>query len=311
MLDNIVVNASPSSLVPPTVKMIEYPVQATTTPARHPYSRDVVIKANISTTVAQGMDNDSVYIIYKLGNEPYGRVNMVREGSSDIWCGRIPFCGYDTVVAFRVVAKDATSNHNTATFPSDESAYSYYSCIRGVDVETSLGGSSSTSSAHPFGAEGDLRSEYVYDKATLEAAGYTHGAISKIQFRIAGGGGTMLNNFTVKMQNVNTTHTTGTKFSTLDLKTVYSGNFTLPAGSGTIATIDFIDTFYYSGNDILMQICYDNGGDASATTLNMLPTAANKGTLYIGLNANYGLNACIYEKYGYFYYKWSNYLLYH
>jgi hypothetical protein len=91
LLDNIVVNASPSSLVPPTVKMIEYPVQSTTGPARHPYSRDVVIKANISTTVAQGMDNDSVYIIYKLGNEPYGRVNMVREGSSDIWCGRIPF----------------------------------------------------------------------------------------------------------------------------------------------------------------------------------------------------------------------------
>ena len=295
LLDNIVVNASPSSLVPPTVKMIEYPVQSTTGPARHPYSRDVVIKANISTTVAQGMDNDSVYIIYKLGNEPYGRVNMVREGSSDIWCGRIPFCGYDTLVSFRVVAKDATSNHNTATFPSDESAYSYYSCIRGVDVETSLGGSSSTSSAHPFGAEGDLRSEYVYDKAILEAAGYTHGAISRIQFRLAGGGGTVLNNFTVKMQNVNTNHTTATKFSTLDLKTVYSGNFTLPAGSGTIATIDFVDTFYYSGNDILMQICYDNGGDASATTLNMLPTAANKGTLYIGLNANYGLNACIYE----------------
>ncbi len=295
LLDNITVNASPSSLVPPSIKMIEYPVQANTVPARHPFSRDVVIKANISTTVAQGLDNDSVYIIYKLGNEPYGRVNMVREGTSDIWCGRIPFCGYDTIVSFRVVAKDATSNHNTATFPSNESSYSYYSCIRGVNVETSLGESTSTSSLHPFGREGDLRSEYVYDKAILEAAGYTHGAISRMQFRLAGGGGTMLNNFTIKMQNVDVTHTTGTKFSTVDLKTVYSGSFMLPAGSGTIATIDFIDTFYYSGNDILMQICYDNNADGSATTLNMFPTATDKASLYIPLSAPYGLNACIYE----------------
>ncbi len=295
LLDNITVNASPSSLVPPSIKMIEYPVQANTAPARHPFSRDVVIKANISTTVAQGLDNDSIYIIYKLGSEPYGKVNMVREGTSDIWCGRIPFCGYDTLVSFRVVAKDATSNHNTATFPSNESSYSYYSCIRGINVETSLGESTSTSSAHPFGAEGDMRSEYVYDKAILEAAGYTHGAISRMKFQLAGGGGTMLNNFSIKMQNVDVTHTTGTKFSSVDLKTVYSGSFMLPAGSGTIATIDFIDTFYYSGNDILMQICYDNDVDGSATTLNMLPTAANKGSIYIGLNAPYGLIPCVYE----------------
>ena len=295
LLDNITVNASPSSLVPPTIKMIEYPVQVNTTPARHPFSRDVVIKADISTTVAQGLDNDSVYIIYKLGSEPYGKINMTREGASNVWCGRIPFCGYDTLVAFRIVAKDATSNHNTATFPSDESSYSYYSCIRGVNIETSLGESTSTSSLHPFGAEGDLRSEYVYDKETLEAAGYKHGAISRMQFRLAGGGGTMLNNFTIKMQNVDVEHTTGTKFSKIDLKTVYSGSFMVPSGNGTVATIDFIDTFYYSGNDILMQICYDNDVDGSATTLNMLPTVTGKGSLYIQLMAQYGLIPCIYE----------------
>ncbi|MBR5784135.1 MAG: hypothetical protein IKY43_03090, partial [Bacteroidales bacterium] len=295
LLDNIVVKASPSSLVVPTIKMLEYPVQATVAPARHPYSRDVLIKADISTTVAQGMDADSIYIDYVLGSEPQARINMVREGSSNIWSARIPYCGYDTVVAFRLVAMDATSNHNKSTFPTDESAFSYYSCVRGKDVQTNVGNSTTTSNAHPFASSGDVRSEYVYDKATLRAAGYTYGAITNLQFQIAGGGGATLNNFTVKMQNVDSTHTTdGTNFSKIDMKTVYSGTYTLPSGSGTTATIEFLDTFFYSGNDILMQICYDNQFDGSATTLQMMPTVANKSSLSMPFLASYGIAPCTY-----------------
>ncbi|MBR3939135.1 MAG: T9SS type A sorting domain-containing protein [Bacteroidales bacterium] len=296
LLDNIVINASPSSLAVPVIKMLEYPVQVSSDPANHPTSRDVVIKADILTSVAQGLDPDSVYIVYKLGAQPYSSVNMVREGTSNIWVGKIPYCGYDTLVAFRLVARDGTTNHNKSTFPNDESAYSYYKCVRGQSVFNSLGTSNSSTSSHPFPSAGDSRSEYVYDKAILSAAGYTHGAITSIRFRVASGGGTTLNNFEIKMQNVGNNHQTSasSEFSTTSMKTVYSGNWRVPAGTGTIATIELTDTFYYSGNDILLQMCYDNASDGTATSLNMIPTVANKGSLSIPLNASWGMNACTY-----------------
>lgn len=299
LLDNIVVNASASSLAVPVIKMLEYPIQVSADPAGHPTSRDVLIKANISTTVAQGMCSDSVYVVYKLGALPYEKVNMTRQGTTDVWTARIPFCGYDTLVAFRIVARDATLNFNKATFPNDESAYSYYYCVRGNDANTGLQDPTTTIATHPFPTAGDCRSEYVYDAQTLHAAGYYSGAISQLQFQVASGGGTTLNNFTIKMQNVNTTHqTSSADFSTTDMKTVYEGSYRTPSGSGTVGTIVFMDTFYYSGNDILMQICYNNASDGAATTIRAIPTVTNKEALSIPLNASWGMDACTYTNGG-------------
>lgn len=299
LLDNIVVNASPSSLAVPVIKMLEYPVQVSSGPANHPTSRDVLIKADISTSVAQGLNPDSVYIVYKLGAQPYASLKMSRQGTTNVWQAKVPYCGYDTLVAFRIVARDATTNHNKATFPTDETAYSLYKCVRGYDRNQALiplTGSVSNVNTHPFPTAGDCRSEYVYDYAVLNANGYFRGAITAIQFEIAGGGGTTLNNFEIKMQNVSINHQTSTssEYSTSDMKTVYSGTWRVPGGAGTIATIELTDTFYYSGNDILLQMCYDNTSDGSATTLKMIPTAANKASLSVPLNASWGMVPCTY-----------------
>lgn len=288
-IDNIVVKASASSMTTPSLKMLSYPNLP-----EIPYSRDMRITADISTTALQGMNSDSIYISYKLGASQLYRTTMTKiPNTASEYIGYIPFCGYDTVVSYRIMAIDSTLNQNYITYPANESAFAQYRCVRGVENETPIySGNTSNSSDHPFPNLGDGQFEYVYDQATLQAAGYTYGAITRIAYQTANGNGSSLNGLTIKMYNVDTSYTTSASnnFYNGDITTVFSGQHNV-VSSGQWGVIP-IDTFYYAGRDLLVQMCYDNTGDPNATQIKMFPTAIGKGSLFLALNSSLGLNGC-------------------
>ncbi len=289
-IDNIAVKASASSMTSPSLTMITYPNLM-----EFPYSRDMKIVADISTSAIQGMNADSIYITYLLGHSQTYRTQMHHiAGTASQYEGYIPFCGYDTIVSYRITAQDSTLNQNQITYPSDETSFAYYKCVRGVENEQPLyTGNTYSVPEHPFPNQGDAWMEYVYDKATLEAAGYTCGAITKISYQVASGGGSQISGLTIKMKNVDTTHTTPTdnSFYTESMQTVFSGNHTT-ARSGSNWGEFAIDTFYYAGQDILIQMCYDNTNNPNASAIRSFSTASDKTTLYLALDASLNLSGC-------------------
>ncbi|MBO7541034.1 MAG: hypothetical protein J6T33_05175, partial [Bacteroidales bacterium] len=289
-IDNIVVKASASSMTTPQLHMLSCP-----TLMEIPYSRDMRIAADISTTALQGMNDDSIYIIYKLGYSQEYRTNMHKiSGTVSEYEGYIPFCGYDTLVSYRIMAKDSTPNQNYITYPANEAAFAYYRCVRGVNNETPLfSGTTTVSTDHPFANKADAQMEYVYDRATMLVAGYTYGTITKLAYQPASGGNTNISSLTIKMLNVDTTHTTSSsnEFYTGDMTTVFSGNITTEYRTNRWGEIA-IDSFYYAGQDLLIAMCYDNTTDVTATGIKMFPTAMDKNSLYLTIGGTSGMHGC-------------------
>lgn len=289
-IDNVMVKASASSMTTPSLKMLSYPNLMDI-----PYSRDMRLVADITTTALQGMNSDSIYIVYKLGHSQEYRTKMHKiAGTASEYDGFIPFCGYDTVVSYRIMAKDSSTNQNYITYPTNEAAFAYYRCVRGVANETPLySGTTTSSTDHPFPNKADAQIEYVYDRATMLEAGYTYGTITKLAYQPASGGNTNIAGLTIKMLNIDTSHTTSSsnEFYTGDMTTVFSGNITTEYRTNRWGEIN-IDSFYYAGQDLLIAMCYDNTADVTATGVKMFPTALDKNSLYLTINGSSGLHGC-------------------
>ena len=291
-LDDIIVKASPQPIVKPTLNMVSYPDLDV-----YPSSRGAMIVTDVSTTASQGMCTDSIYVQYKVGSSSQiMRIPMAPvSGTPNRYAARIPFCGYDTVMQFRVIARDATTNHNTATFPFNESAWCSYHHVRGVQNNNALSDNLSNSAAYPFPAFGDARSEYVYDQATMAQAGYGPGAITDLTFTIQSASVMQRRErFQIRMRNMPSTYvtsSTGVFFSDY-MKVVYDSVLVIEASAvGATQTIHLQDTFFYAGEDIVMQIFCDNASsDPAATNIKHFPTVGNKKTINKGSHASLGIN---------------------
>lgn len=293
-LDDIIVKASPQPIIKPTLNMVSYPDLEV-----YPSSRGALIVADVATTASQGMCTDSIYLQYKVGSSPdIMRITMAPvSGTANRYAARIPFCGYDTVMQFRVIARDATTNHNTATFPFNESAWCSYHHVRGVQNNNALSApeSLSNSAAYPFPVFGDVRSEYVYDQATMAQAGYGPGAITDLTFTIQSASVMQRRErFQIRMRNMPSsyvTSSTGVFFSDY-MKTVYDSVLVIEASAvGATQTIHLQDTFFYAGEDIVMQMFSDNASsDPAATSIKHFPTVGNKKTINKGSHASLGIN---------------------
>lgn len=299
-LDDIVVKASPQAIIKPRLSMVAYPDFA-----YFPSSRGAQIVADISTTVPQGMCSDSIYVEYQVGSNPtlHKIVMNPLVGQTGRYSARIPFYGYDTVMTWHLVARDATTNHNISTFPKNEAMWEHYACVRGKDNSHTLApvASLSNGSAYPFPAYGDNRCEFVYDSATLAAAGYRAGAITSLSYTINSAPQAQnRERFQIKMRNVATDYTvsSGNMFTSDFMKIVYDAPLEIEASSeGTVKTIDLQDTFFYAGKDIVIQVTYDNTNiNPAATQIKTFVAPAGKQTLYIdGYNANMGFNPFLQE----------------
>ncbi len=310
LLDNIRVRASQNPIIAPSIEMVLYPDGGA-----HPSSRGARVELAATTTLAQGIDPDSVYLVYKVGSDetehrlymtPYTQNSPVY-GNRTVFSTRIPFEGFDTVMQFYCMVKDATSNHNERTFPKSAGAWIKYWCVRGTsrNYTPMPDGFTPTSSSEyfPFPMFADNRAEFVYDSAKLAAAGYGPGAITDLRFILDANitSAQARPKFQLRMKNVSTNHTvadvagTSTPFTSDYMQVVYDSTYVIGIGSaGSERLIHLRDTFFYAGKDIVVQTIYDASTDFSQVKVKTMSTATGKKTLfYYGKEAAFGANAYI------------------
>ena len=303
-LDNIRVRASQSQMIAPTIKMRLYPDGGVL-----PSSRGARIEYVPATTVSQGICADSVYIMYTVGSDPTPirlQTTPVVTSSSDLgphtkYVARIPFEGYDTLMRFYCVAKDATTNHNEITFPETANSWVDYRCIRGTEFPGIANDAFNTTGQtvyFPFPNAADGRSEWIYDSAMLANAGILPGAIVSMRYTVAANNTRQVRpKFQIRMKNAPTSYTVGGESQMQDftfdyMHIVYDSTLVIDeVGAGSERTIYLQDSFFYAGKDIVVQMLYDGTTDMGATSIRTQPAPANKTTkIRYTATANYGFN---------------------
>lgn len=296
-LDNIKVKASPDQMIHPTITMAAYPDAF-----YHPSSRGARIELDATTTIAAGINPDSVYLFYRVGSDPTPvRLPMTPvAGVDNRYRGNIPFFGYDTTMAFYCVVRDATTNANMYTFPSVANSWIEYACVRGVEqngVATPEFTGTTSSSVLPFPGDADHRCEWVFDSALLAAAGYGPGQMTAMRFTLSAHSNTVTRpRLQMRMKNVETNYVVDESTSayypfTLGyMKVVYDGPMTVNEGNANAEqTLQFQDTFYYAGKDIVMQVTYDAEVDLTPTAIKFIPSHPQKKSIYTrNIGANFG-----------------------
>lgn len=290
-LDNVTVKCSPNSMSLPVAKMIAYPDRMS-----YPSSRGTRIETELTTSVAAGMNNDSVYLIYQLGaSAPIRRLTMTPvTGATNRFIAYIPFCGYDTIVKWRMVAQDNTVNHNQTTFPLDESAWNQYKSVRGKEANNQLSSATNTSNTVPFGNLGFYKSQMVYTQAELAAAGYGPGAITSIRYLASSNViNSQHNRFVIEMRNIPNDYVINSenKFDKEFARVVYDSSLTLSQNSGTYGSLNLRDTFYYAGDGLLVTMTCKGLTDPAALSIRCFPSGnSNIGSLYRGYSISQGPN---------------------
>lgn len=304
-IDNIRVTASSERMLTPRITMTDYPYMEF-----YPNSRGAHIALKATTNVAAGINPDSVYLFYTIGSDlaTHHRLAMTPvTGSANEYECRIPFCGYDTLMRFYCVARDATSNANMVTFPRTDDTWVEYRAVRGpteqpgIQMPGFIGNVSSTAASFPFPAEADLKCEFVYDSALMVDAGYGPGGITAMRFTV----GTNINTprtyprFQIKMRNVpgdyhvDLVDYADYYFTSDVMSVVYDSVLNIPVlSAGLDFTINLQDTFYYTGQGIVVQVTYDCNTDFS-TYAGMKMISAPESLLSIftdGLEATFGFN---------------------
>ncbi len=291
-IDNMRVRASSSQMVKPSIKMALYPDAVD-----HPSSRGARIMLDARTELAEGINADSVYLVYRVGDDPTQyRIQLSPvTGTAGRFKTTIPFYGYDTMMYFYCVARDLTSNSNMATFPATSNSWVEYRCVRGQAqpgiLTPQFTGTNPPSGVYwPFCLFADNCSEFVYDSATLHAAGYGPGSITALRFTSSNAinGAVTRPRFQLKMKNAPTNYTVDVSIAehypfTRDyMHVVYNDALTLrQANQGDTQTIFLQDTFYYAGKDIVMQVLYDGDVDATTNNVKMISTATGKPSIWL------------------------------
>ncbi len=282
-LDDITIRASSQQMVAPKLTMISFPDNI-----KYPSSRGARLVANLSTSVSAGINSDSVYAEYRVGNSPTvhrAYLHPTTAGGSR-YVGRIPFHGYDTVMTYHLVVKDSTRNNNTSYYPENANQWERYRCVRGITHDQPMAATTQSSSDFPFPYYADNRSEFVYDSLLMAELGYGPGAIKTFRYRVA----SSLQRVTrphlqIRMANVPnswTTTSTSTAFTTNAMQIVYDSAFVIEqAAANSEQTVTLQDTFFYSGGDLLVQIIYNGDQNVPATPLRHASTPFNKQSLYM------------------------------
>ncbi|MCQ2297662.1 MAG: GEVED domain-containing protein [Bacteroidales bacterium] len=290
-LDDIVVRASAQPIVKPVIKMLQYPDLV-----NHPSSRGAKIVADVKAgNNSLSINPDSVYVLYKIGhsNTVHKQTMSQVPGVANRYTIRMPFEGYDTMMYFRIVAKDASNNQNTATQPASEAAWYEYRCVRGaansgyVSMNGNVPNAPYTLTFYPFPTEAIGKAEFVLDSALLHNAGFEAGSITGLSFLIKSGLQTApqtREDVSIRMKNAYSTYTTSPilEFSNDYTQTVYRGNINFPITvNNNPFSLTLQDTFFYAGKDLIVQIIQNNSNDMpSAIGLAGISTLPSKATLY-------------------------------
>ena len=306
-LDNIRVRSSMNQMVDPKINMVLYPDGGA-----HPSSRGARVVMDARTDVAQGINNDSAYLYYTIGSDltPI-RLPMAYTGNYtghdnltySRFAARIPFCGYDTMMRFYCVVRDATVNANMATYPQSADTWVHYWCTRGTEyaptnTPAALAGTT-TASDIPFIQFADTRFEWVIDSAYMANAGYGPGAMTSMRFTIAGN--TTAHSrpkYQFRLKNVPNSYTVNPDMEYQPymreyMQVVWDSTLVFTeAATGAPLTINFQDTFFYAGSGILMQTINDGETNPPSVTIKMVTNDNSRKTKgFWGKQAVYHANA--------------------
>lgn len=291
-IDDIKVSASSQQVVTPKLSMISFPDHID-----YPSSRGAKLKLKINTRVVQGIDGDSVYAEYRVGNSPVvQRAYLHRSGPNNLFEGRIPFYGYDTLIHYHVIVKDSTVNHNTGYYPKNASQWKTFRCVRGRTNTGTPEGTQSTNSAFPFPHKADNRSEWIYDSVTMAQMGFGPGYITNFRFIMAVANNAMRHRLQFRMMNAPySQQRTGTmaSYTLTDMQVPYDTAFAVEmAAPGSYKMVNLQDTFFYAGSDLVMQVMYHSiGVQPQATPLKHIPAPTTKQSIYTEAgDISYGYN---------------------
>ena len=280
-LDDIRVRASSQQIVTPGITMISFPDYL-----NYPSSRGAKLKLRASTTVPQGIDGDSVFAEYRVGNNPtVHRAYLHRSGPNNLFEGRIPFYGFDTLIHYHVVVKDSTVNHNTAYYPKNSSQWQTFRCVRGQTHSSAPTGTMSNNSVFPFPSFGDNRSEFIYDSVTMANLGYSPGYITDFRFIITAMGVLApRERVQIRMANMPNSfeRVTDQNYLNSAMQIVYDSVFLImPSAPNSYMSVHLQDTFFYGGGDIVVQFITDcSHHNVTATSIKHISTLNNKKSLY-------------------------------
>ena len=299
--DNLRINASPNQMVAPTIKMVSYPDGY-----YYPSSRGAWVMLDASTNLATGINPDSVYLVYRVANNPtQTRLYMQPvSGVAGRYAANIPFFGYDTLMRFYCVVRDATTNANMITYPKAANSWVEYKCVRGfeqngVSTPAFTGVHNSSSAQFPFNGNADGRSEWVYDSALMMSGGYKRGELTAMKFTWSQHTNAVtIPRMQVRMKNVETnyqvdTTTSGNYPFTLSyMKVVYDGPFVITESNANgEQLLSFQDTFFYAGKDLVMQLVYDGTVDVTPSPVKMIAShPLKKSFFFLEGTAEYGHN---------------------
>ncbi len=305
-IDNLRIRASQNEMVEPKIKMALYPDGGA-----HPSSRGARVVMDARTDVQQGINTDSAYMFYTVGSDhtpirmPMAYVGQYT-GHDNVtyrrFSARIPFHGYDTTMRFYCVVRDASANANMSRFPVANDSWVTYWCTRGNEfapTNTPANLEGTTQSANfPFIKYADTRSEWVLDSALLAEAGYGPGAITSMRFTYAENVAAQTRpNFQFRMKNAPTSYVVSNDDSqpfTKDyMEVVWDSTLSIEAATtGTDLVINFQDTFFYAGGDIVMQAINNGSVDPLGVKIKMISAPNTKKSKYFyGKGAAYQTNA--------------------
>ncbi len=292
-LDNIKVQCSPNSMLLPVMTMLDYPDLDC-----YPTSRATHLKASFVTTLPQGMCDDSVYVTYKLGHDGITRKNVMTPVAGQAGCYEtyLPFCGYDTIVKWRIVGKDNSVNHNETSVPADEDGWMQYRSVRGkesnsaIAVVGDLDYTPGTNNTIPFPNVGDSKHEIIFDSAEMSRH-FGPAAITQLRYPVVSNvTNSSRNRVIIKMRNLDNSfaYSSDNYYNTDFQKVVYDSSLVITQNAQTLGTINLQDTFFYAGKGLMITIMTDNlVNDPSAVnirTFNAPNGSTTKGTLTKGFD---------------------------
>lgn len=257
-LDNIIVLAAPSELIPPDISILPTVKQ------------DTIYSSSPQTISAEITDNsgvDTAYVVYYVNGVVEDTLGMTNF-APDSFHVDIPFVGYGRTVTWFVEAVDISAAANMA----QSNNYSYF--LKYQPQTTIQIGTGTNSASYPFYTfYHDSRTQILITASELQAQAASSGVIDQIGFDVISAASQVMNGFNIEVKHTNlTTLNNLSSFVNSGWTNVYSGSYTVP-GTGW-QYIDFQNSFSWDGtSNILINICFDNTTYTSNTTINSTAAA--------------------------------------
>ncbi|MBP1629178.1 MAG: hypothetical protein H6Q15_71 [Bacteroidetes bacterium] len=269
-LDDIRVSQAQSSSN--TVRVPQFNKESSLFPniLSYPNCQDVKVSANIQFLGSSAPANpDSIYVEYFLGSSnTLGKTRAAYNAATSTYDAYIPFCGFDTLVKWKLVINDNIGNKTT--YPFIYGNYSEFKSIRGYIGEHQFS-TTGLSNQEIMMRTNQLRNmtQMRYRASELYALGYRPGKIGSLVYKVT----QSTSNFVMKDFNVFIA-SIDTNFI-LDASYVYSGNFTQVYNNANLVApqlgwqvIPFSQSYMWDGvSDLLIEVCWDNpSGSVGGTT---------------------------------------------